>query len=292
MKKLPRKIADAGIITAVGLLAIALAAAAYFLTVPETIVAKVGSASITDGQISEYIAMKKCYGATYSRSTALASLVNNDLQEQVLSGFFNLSPTIQDLSSAARQIGRNTKDPTALACIKTALGGESGSAYLNIFVSPTIINPALYGNFSLSPKINAIQMAQINLIFAEVQKGVSLQSFPEYQKFNVPIKPSLPANISAAGFQPSQNNLARDVLQKMKPGEVWPKVIENDSAFEIIRLLGEGKSNYHVDGIVINKPAFDPWFQAYVKANVPIKIINKQLLAGLNKDYSSLWWLK
>ncbi len=292
LKKISKKISDIRIITMAGLLVVALAVTTYFLAVPKTVVAKVGSATINNSQIYEYIAMEKCYGATYSRPEALASIVNNALQTQVLSDFFNLRPTIQDLSSAARQIDQNTKDPTVLSCIKSALGGESNAAYLSIFVEPTIVNPALYGNFSLSPKINSLQMKTINTIFAKVEAGANLQSFSGYQKFDVPIKPPLPTNISAAGFQLNNDNLVNEVLKKMKPGEIWPKIVENDSSFEIIRLVRTGANNYHVDGVVINKPPFDPWFQGYVKANIPIKILDRGLLSDLKKNYSSLWWLR
>ena len=82
------------------------------------------------------------------------------------------------------------------------------------------------------------------------------------------------------------------VLKNLKPGELWPNIIEEDSSYGIVQLISVDKGSYKYGYVVVPKGDFDKWFKIYVEENIKIHFIDQSLLKAIKNQYPDLWWLR
>lgn len=252
-------------------------------------IAKIGESEIKEKDILNYIKIKKCYGIDESKNKALIEIINNNLEQEVLYKEFGLKPKISDFKNEAERIDKSSKAPEIISCIKKSLNDTEN--YFKLYISPLLINAKLHEKFSLSPSIHKEEINKINEYFNQIENGAKFEKFTEYRRFNI-LKENDSTPVSQENKIYFNNNLVENVIKNLKPDEIWPKIIEDDHSYQIIRLIKEDKTFYQIDGIIIPKKSSDPWFQNYVKNNIKILILDEKLSKEIKKDFPDLWWLK
>lgn len=255
--------------------------------------ALVGTQEIWLKDIQYQIEIDQCYQIeAVKQEVGLIELINQSLEKQVLKQRFQVEAPEHALQKKSSWIDKNTKAPEILKCIKDVFGTDKKS-YLDLYVSPTLVNPKLHSLFSLSLEIHQAEIDKIKDIQEEFKENKKdLKNFKEYQEWEIEKQePRVPDILKEVHAQFRPNPLIREVLEKLKLGEVWPKIIEDDYSFKIVRLVKEDKDKYYLEGVIVEKRPFDGWFQQFVKQNIEIKIINPELKQRILLNYPDLWWL-
>jgi hypothetical protein len=239
-----------------------------------------------------YQVQKNCYkNENISKEEALAMLIRDKLEFSVLKKKYNLEPEKSILTEKAKWIDKNTRAPEILKCTKNTYFPFYKKYYLEDIVKPTLVNPKLHFSFSQDREIHKEEIAKIEEIMKKVKNNPEiLKSFKEYTKATTSKRKEEKIEIGGYSFDVPEDPFVSKVLSKLKKGEIFPNIVEDDYSFKIVRLINEDEENYYWDGIIIMKKNFEDWFKNYVKENVKIKIVDKELKEKFKKRYPDLWW--
>ena len=255
-------------------------------------IALVDSLPIYKKELNQFKEVQKnCYkNENISEEEALAMLIRDKLEEAVLKKKYKLSPSFFDLIKKARWINENTKAPEILNCTKKTYSFYK-KYYLEDIVKPTLVNPKLHFLFSQDREIHKEEITKIEEIMKKVKNNPEiLKSFKEYTKATTSKIKEEKIEIGGYTFNVPEDPFISKVLSKLKKGEIYPNIVEDDYSFKVVRLIDEDKENYYWEGVIIMKKGFYDWFQNYVKANIKIKILDKELKEKFKKRYPDLWW--
>jgi hypothetical protein len=239
-----------------------------------------------------YNVQKNCYkNENISKEEALAMLIRDKLELSVLKKKYNLEPEKSVLTEKAKLIDKNTRAPEILKCTKNTYFPFYKKYYFEDVVKPTLVNPKLHFSFSQDREIHKEEIAKIEELMKKVKNNPEiLKSFKEYTKATTSKRKEEKIEIGGYIFDVPEDLFVSKVLSKLKKGEVFSNIVEDDYSFKIVRLIDEDKENYYWDGIIIMKKNFGDWFKNYVRENVKIKIIDKELKEKFKNKYPDLWW--
>jgi len=235
---------------------------------------------------------ENCYkNRSINEEEALAMLISNKLELAVLKKKYKLEPEKSLLIQKAKWIDKNTKDPKTLKCIKKIYFPFYKRYYLEDIVKPTLVNPKLHFSFSQDREIHKEEIGQIEDIIKKVKnKPELLKNFKEYTKATTSKNREEKIEIGGYSFAVPEDPFVFNVLAKMKKGEIFQNIVEDDYSFKIVRLIDEDKEYYYWEGVVIMKKNFYDWFRNYVIENVKIKILDEELKEKFKKKYPDIWW--
>ena len=117
-----------------------------------------------------------------------------------------------------------------------------------------------------------------------------LPTLAGYDTFRIGRKQDTTLKISGYEMPVGENPFIEKVLKKLKPGELWDNIVEDDYSYKIVRFLGENDTNYIWDGVVIPKRNFDDWFRDYATKHIKIEIYDAAIKEAFLKKYPNLWW--
>lgn len=143
-------------------------------------------------------------------------------------------------------------------------------------MKPTLVNPLLFTTCYFSKEIHKKQWERINFIKDELNKGEELESFSEYKKWEIP---------KDAGYLP----VVQQVLEKLKPGQTYDKIWEDEFSFAIPRLLKRDEKGWKIDGVVTEKEDCSAWLVREANRLIEIKWQDKVLAEKIKRDYPD-WW--
>jgi hypothetical protein len=239
-----------------------------------------------------YKVQKNCYkNENINKEEALAMLIRDKLELSVLKKKYNLEPEKSVLTEKAKWIDKNTRAPEILKCTKNTYFPFYKKYYLEDIVKPTLVNPKLHFLFSQDREIHKEEIAKIEEIMEKVKNNPEIfKSFKEYTKATTSKRKEEKIEIGGYSFDVPEDPFISKVLLKLKKGEIYPNIVEDDYSFKIVRLIDEDKENYYWDGVIIMKKNFYDWFKNYVKENVRIKILDEELKEKFKNRYPDLWW--
>lgn len=258
----------------------------------ERVIAKVGDVEITEEDLLlRKTVYEKCYkNPSKDGAEVLAELIRDALELAVLEDAFGVSPPEDALRRKARWIDRNTKDPKTLGCIKSVYRGRR-AAYLRNVVRPTLVNPKLHGLFSRDTLIHKSERKSIAKILMKIiESPESLSASAGYDTFRVLRVRG--GKVLRHGLEFRQDPIIDSVLARLKPGQVWRNVVEDDYSYRVVRLLWFDDTSYTYDGVVVKKKDFDEWFREYATSHVEIEIYDTLLRREFVRRYPDLWWLE
>jgi len=219
------------------------------------------------------------HDTTATLTSALAELVSDELEYEVLKGKWHESPPESAIRQTAARLPNVTHDSAALACIG-ALGDSA--FFLEYYVRPTLVNPRLYAYFYSDTNIHRAARGRVLAIFRRLQPHPEL--FLTYHLDTLLIK--------RRDSQMMALPIVQHVLSKLGNRKLWPNIIESDLDYQIVMLDTVTDSIYRTLAIHVPKQPFDPWFRYYVKRYVPVRFLDRGLGTEFRKRYPTLWWLK
>ena len=264
----------------------------FVLRNKKVIVAKIGEVVITKQDLTYRTAVyKKCYSQK-KPVEVLAECINDSLEDAVLQAKYNLQPSINDLQGRSAWIDKNTKDPQTLNCLKSVYG-KNYQAYLKNVVRPLLINQKLHSLFAVDPTIHQKERKRISVLMAKVKKNPALlPTLPGYGIFQTPREKKTTIKIKGYNIPLGKNLFIEKVLKRLKPGEMWGDIVEDDYSYKIVRLVKADDKSYTWDGVIIPKRNFNDWFKQYVTKNIPIVIKDDPLKKEVIEQYPQVWWVK
>lgn len=256
-------------------------------------IATVGGVKIYAQDIAlRQVVDEKCYRSQKSRVEILAECVGDALELAVLQNAYGIAPPDSALEKKAKWIDQNTKDPQTLSCIKS-IYGSNRKAYLANVVRPTLVNPKLHSLFATDVTIHKQERDRVLSLMQKVKNNPALlPTLAGYGIFHTKREQDTTMKVKGYNIKFRKDPFVEKVLKKIKPGQLWGNIVEDDYSYKIIRLLRVEKENYVWDGVIVKKKQFDNWFRNYISNNISITINNSIFKKELINRYPNLWWTK
>ena len=246
---------------------------------PDKVEITVGGVPITVRDILYEIRVDSCYGDTsVTQESAAAELVNKKLEQVVIKQAYKQEPPMAALEGKAAWMRKTTRDSARLACIEQCFGSDT-MGYYHIIVEPTLINPRLHTYFAVDTAIQHDPIETISLFWKLVKADPKQFDKIKSDTVRIPKEPG------------EQDGFVETVLKRMKPGEIWQNVVEDETDYRIVKLLSESDKEYVCKILNIDKKPFGPWFQEYAQKNVPVVFNDPLLRISMTLKYPQLWWL-
>jgi len=261
-------------------------------------IAKVGSTEITGSDLKYRVETERASGSgSISDTDALVSLVNDGLELEAAK-MRKVEPTAEELNAYGRYVDGNTKTPEILDRVKKAFGTDIAS-YERLYLAPKVVNMKLNRFYSTDIGVHARERALIEKAYALVTGGKALSDAADkcglkaekfyYEDKYVTMGPELQRYVPQGGTETTEPLVA--LLEKMKPGEVFPGILEDDYACRVIRLVKAEGDRYLVEAITVEKRGYDELLTQDL-SGIKVEILDPALLVSVRSAYPGLWWLK
>ena len=261
-------------------------------------VAVVGKTEITEKEISYRVRIEKAYGNEgATEEAALISLVNDAIEYEIAT-IYGATIAQEEIGSFKRYVDKNTKAPEILEKVKLAFGNDHAS-YEKIYLVPKIMNWKLRSFYARNPDIHKSVMLLIEKAYALVSSGRSFQQAAgecglQSSTFDIGDKEGKLAK-EFEGYIIQNNTAAKDplvpILESLSPGEISRNIVEDDSAYRIIKLRARNGNTFSVEEITAFKRPFDEWLKEEA-AKLTIEVIVPDLKSKIRSRYPDLWWVK
>ena len=265
---------------------------------PDTVIlASIGSTQIT-GQIIQYrLATESAYENTGLNKSAALIMVINDVIELELAKKYQQQATPIEIEQFKQHADQTSKAPEILKRVK-AVFGQDIKAYDLWYISPKIVNQKIRDYFSANKSQNRDALNQIKPAFKLLKSGKEMKTLAKIYNLTYSVD-SL--SINAPDVAPALQNYpdARipqespilKYVRKIKAGEIYPGIIEENYSFMVIKLLKQTNNKYLIERISISKPEFDTWLRKEA-ANFNFSINDAALKQEILNNYGNLWWVK
>jgi hypothetical protein len=258
-----------------------------------TILARVGDAPITREAFTYQQAIEQLYrgGETTAEVTTLVSSFYDALQREV-ARLNDVSATPEDIETTSRHAEQSSHSLELLAQIK-AVFGEDREAYHRIFLEPKIIPNKLRELFSQIPRHSEV-LQKIEQARKEIVAGSDLSKAAQkhHLTFRELTLQEPDATLQEQPHRPielSENPLLQ-VAKSLETGEVHEDIVETGQEYLIVRLRQREASNYLLEIVSAEKPAFEDWFREQA-ANIVIVVEDAALFKQIREQYAQVWWL-
>jgi len=262
-------------------------------------VAQVGDTTITEKDIAARQKVSDIYypdsGKPY---VALAQLIQGFLAEQALKSLeYPVNEQIWEAES--NRIDQNTKAPETLAKIKDVFGLDHKS-YLKVFIRPLYAERYLYNEVFLnSTEIHKERYEQAqNFLKAALKEpgafpavadkmGLKAAKVKLSEKEGIsPYEEKKKPEPEQAAPEPANIDQANWYIKKisiLKPGQVYPELIEWREGFQVIKFDRKEGGVFIIASVTVPKEDYGRWF--YQRASkVPVKIYDQALKDELLKN--------
>jgi hypothetical protein len=260
-------------------------------------IATIGSLAITEKIIQYRIATEAAYENTGLNRTAGLIMLVNDALESEFAKTISQQALPQEVELFKEHADKTSKAPEILAKIKKEYGDDI-SSYNIWYISPKIVNRKIREYFSKDKYLNQEAFNKIKPTFRLAKSGKSLKVIAKssglsFSVDSIPVKPAeiTPAlqNYPDAGL-PFENPMIKYV-KKLKEGEIYPEIIDENYSFLVIKLIKKTKNWFYIERISIAKPDFDTWYKSKAE-RIPVKITDDLIKRELKSQYGNVWWVK
>ena len=250
-------------------------------------VAKVGDYTLSEKDAAYRSAVIKIYFPDDNRNLGLDQLVRAYTYAQILKNHgHEITPEL--VQKEDQRIDKNTAAPDSLAKIKGVFGNDKES-YLKDFVFPTLAERTIfYDFFSKDPSIHkesreaaqiflntvltdpkafsalaAKQKRSVGEFWVSLTEGLS----PVQKQEGTRILPNAPPEVMRkmeGGKSELGQKWVEEIIRPLKPGNISPKVIEEQEQYMVVRYSGpvKGKPNtYLMQSVRFPKADYGKWLR-------------------------------
>jgi len=280
----------------------------------EKLIAKVGNYEIFNTDVENKIAFEKCLHRPLDKIRALGILFHNGFLK-ALADSLNINEetlkTKEDeefnlLIKEKRNSFMSISDE-AMRCLEKKFFKKNLDEFYKIAIEPSVLDKLIYTTFYNSEEIQGPLKNRALKILEEVKKNpdrfekiAKKEKGTIYRKIKVVlVKSSENVNLRDRMrrhfnevYLNSSSPLYKDVLSKLKPGEIYPELYTflGDVYFRIIKLAKKEDSTFYVENILIPKKNFYKWQLDYLKNHITIEIYDKEYCEGMKQLYKDDWF--
>lgn len=260
-------------------------------------ISSIGAIKISEQTIKYRIATELAYGNSGLNMTTGLIMLINDALEMELAKKYNQQAIPDEIEQFKQYADQTSKAPEILKKVKDAFGSDV-QAYDQWYISPKIVNRKIRDYFSADKSINQAALNQIKPALKMLRSGKKMKETAKYLNItfaidSISVKPldMTPALQDYPDAKLPFENPMLKYVQKMKVGDLYPDVIEENYSFLIIKLFNFNHDRYLIERISVSKPDFDTWFKKEA-AGIPLQIKNNVIKQELKTKYNNLWWVR
>ncbi|OGR78322.1 MAG: hypothetical protein A2X32_02175 [Elusimicrobia bacterium GWC2_64_44] len=246
--------------------------------------ATAGGGGIFEQDIGDWQAAQACYGpdAITSRRAGFMRLLEAAILEEILARRAARPITRADYDRESARIDAETRAPDILACVKKRLGG-GGPRYERVFVRPILAQRFIREYVRNDPAVQAAAFALRDGALADIAKkkafkeiGVarglawSTAAYTAEEDTSAP-KGAEPRRL----WSPLEAAFIEEHLKVLKPGEVKPEPIEDETAIKFVRLIKTEGEKYYFETLAVAKLTTEDYLKSVKK--LPVRINDREL---------------
>jgi len=269
------------------------------------VVAQVGETAITAQDVAYRQAVVVVRsGEDFPAHLALFQLVDEALMAEV-GRAYGVVITAEMLAEEAARVEAESRDPETLARMRTVFGDDQ-AAYRRLVLAPILVNQMLHARFSLGHDIQAEPLARAQeALAAALDDPESLAALAkafggEYRRFEIvagrlqtgeqQAGESLPEALAQyeVALPETDQAFVEQVVAGLAVGELHLRVVEDRHSFMVVRLLSRDGEDATLEGLVIPKLTFVPWFQTHsrrISLVVTDQALKEALLTQVDAPY-------
>lgn len=238
-------------------------------------VAAVGGGGIFEPDIADWQAAQACYGpgALTSRRAGFMRLLEAAILEEILSRQAARPITRADYDKESARIDAETRAPDILACVKKHFGG-GGPRYERIFVRPILAQRFIREYVKGSPAVQAAAFALRDGALADIAKNKAFKEIGAAR--GLAWSTAAYASEEGASAAPFEAAFIDGHLKFLKPGEVAPAPIEDETAIKFVRLMKIEGKKYYFETLAVAKLTTEDYLKSVKK--LPVRINDRELL--------------
>jgi hypothetical protein len=258
------------------------------------VVARVGSYTLTESDLAYRKLVNKVEGFEGDKDYALKQLVDAYTYAQILANQ-GWKITDETLKEESKRIDRNTQAPKKLAEVKQIFD-EDPEAYLRVYVLPTYSERVIYYEFfTMNPAIHDVskraprafvndvvkrpqefskvaerRKLAVNRFTVSKRSGIRAESNPDADNLahRVPLPNKRVLAEEPEAEKPTEQMMEEgkrwvdEIVRSLKPGQVFPKVIESQESWLIARYVGPIADDlYQFEGVSFPKASYEQWLE-------------------------------
>lgn len=232
------------------------------------IIAEVGAYKITKKDINYRNKIIKLYDPKETRDLGLDQLIKVFIYAEILSSY-GQSINEEALFQEAKRIDKETQLPEFLLKIK-AVFNDDHESYLRVYVLPVLVERMIYYDFF----INNLNVHKESYNDAKQFLKLALGRTKAFQKLGQ--KQGLEFTRFVVSEETDQaKRWIKDVVSKLKPGKVFPEVVNAEEHWKVIRYIGKDPSKadqYLLEAVIFRKIPFDEWVK---KEKLKVKVVQR-----------------
>lgn len=253
--------------------------------------------SVSNADVDYRLKVEQAYGNTVASMGAVTVSLINDAIERELARQVGVAPTAEEITALVQHTDTTSQAPELLKQVKSIFG-EDKAGYERLFLEPRITNRKLRYYQSLAPQLHREERALIEKVQAGVQRGSPLQQAAkeaglEAATAGIEDKPiELPDAVKRLlkPDEPLPKDPLIPLLEKLRVGEVFPDIIEDDNSYRVIRLVEKDGQRYRIETVRVDKTPFEAWFRPEC-AKLDVRIADPQLAENIRVRYPGLCWM-
>ena len=247
------------------------------------IIAEVGAYKITQKDINYRNKIIKLYDPKETRDLGLAQLTRAFSYAEILNSY-GQSINEKMLLQEAIRIDKETQIPNFLLKIKSVFDDDH-DAYLRIYVLPVLVERMIYYDFFVNNLSvhkesynDAMKFLKLALKSTKAFHRLGQKQGLDFARFVVSEKTGLRPMGAIPDVPPSDEQAKRwitNVVSKLKPGEIFPEVVNTEEHWKAIRYVGpyQNKTNEHLlEAVLFKKISFDEWIKS---EKLKIKVVQR-----------------
>lgn len=264
------------------------------------VLAKVADQAITREDLIHMIQIEKAYSSTVSEPTALMMLMKDVIFEEVARSVGVEIPPAE-IPTHFPIIDQFT--PANPAQLQETLPADKqpfhvGHAdYARLYLLPRMLFPKLHIHYTSGSDLHPVEKGRIEQAFQSVRSGKSFGEAAREAGLTSTVQKLTAKDIllpsGLVQRLPQTRNMPKNplltTLDQLSPGEIVPKILEDEGGYRVIRLL-DRIGAYNIEVIAIAKPPFDTWFSERTR-NLSIAINDEKLKNAIKAAYSNVEWV-
>ena len=261
---------------------------------PPENVARVGSREISREEISYRSQLQEAFGGEkLPAQTALVAVINDALAESVATTL-GLVPSWDELYEL-KVTEETSERPEVLQRIREVFDNDS-MTYYEHYLKPRVVEAKLQRYQAYDTGAQNEAGKRIRQAYDLIANGKSFAEaaaetggMASRDTFAVGQKDS-----SLIEEQNPQSGLRHPIAvlaeQHLKPGEIFPQVVEDNQAYRIVRLIARNQERNIVETIAIPKQTYATWLKSKAEG-IPVIVYDKNLADSVKGTHSTIWWV-
>jgi hypothetical protein len=258
----------------------------------------VGEVSITEREVLQRVAVLGARGAEGGEVRALVELLGEALESEVARGR-GVAPTTAEIAALDVHASLTSRDPDLLAAMREVFRDDP-EGFARQVLAPRITTLKLHASYARGDEEHADARRRIEEAYTRIRRGerpsaVATSIGGESRRFTLGKRAEVPGALAGAdvdgGAEPgtSEDPLLA-LVRELPDGSLYPRIVEDDARFQVIRRIGGRGSEIEVESVVVAKRPYDAWYRERA-AVVPLEILDPSLECEVCGTYGEAWWL-